>query len=69
MDAVVSGFGLKAENSLRVGINGLPGGLVWVLIFQSHFIASLLLHAFRQAADGDLSADAESVETRHQSSN
>lgn len=65
MDAVVSRFGLKAENSLRVRIDGLPGGLLWVLVFQSHFIASLLLHALRQAADGDLSADAEAVENRN----
>lgn len=33
MDAVVSRFGLKAENSLWVGIDGLPRGLVWVLVF------------------------------------
>lgn len=33
MDAVVSGFGLKAENSLRVGLDGLPGALVLVLVF------------------------------------
>lgn len=33
MDAVVSRFGLKAENSLRVGLDGLPGGLVLVLVF------------------------------------
>lgn len=69
MDAVVSRFGLKAENSLRVRINDLPGGLVWVLVFQSHFIASLLLHALGQAADGDLSADAEAVENRNQNWN
>lgn len=66
MDAVVSRFGLKAENSLRVGLHGLPGGLVLVLVFQSHFIASLLLHALRQAAERDLPADAESVENPHQ---
>lgn len=64
MDAVVSRFGLKAENSLRVRIDGLPVGLVRVLVFQSHFIAPLLLHALGQAADGDLSADAEAVESR-----
>lgn len=69
MDAVVSRFGLKAENSLRVRISGLPGGLVRVLVFQSHFVASLLLHALRQAADGDLSADAEAVENRHRNLN
>lgn len=67
MDAVVSRFGLKAENTLRVRVDGLPGGLVWVLVFQSHFIASLLLHALRQAADGDLSTDAEAVESREPS--
>lgn len=33
MDAVVSRFGLKAENSLWVGLNGLPGGPVLVLGF------------------------------------
>lgn len=69
MDAVVSRFGLKAESSLRVRIDGLPGGLVRVLVFQSHFIASLLLHALGQAADGDLSADAEAVENPHQNPN
>lgn len=66
MDAVVSRFSLKAENALRVGLDGLPGGLVLVLVCQSHFIASLLLQALRQAAEGDLSADAESVENPHQ---
>lgn len=67
MDAVVSRFGLKAENALRVRVDGLPGGLVRVLVFQSHFIASLLLHALGQAADGDLSTDAEAVESREPS--
>lgn len=62
VDAVVSRFGLKAENSLGVGLDGLPGGLVLVLVFQSHFVASLLLHALRQAAEGDLPTDAEPVE-------
>lgn len=69
MDAVVSWFGLKAESSLWVRIDGLPGGLIRVLVFQSHFIASLLLHALGQVADGDLPADTEAVENRHQSLN
>lgn len=69
MDAVVSRFGLKAEPPLRVRIDGLSGGLIGVLVFQSHFVAPLLLHTLGQAADGDLSADAEAVKNPHQNSN
>lgn len=59
LNTVVSRFGLKAEGSLRIRVDGLAGGLFWVLVFQSDLVAALLLHALRQAADGDLATDAE----------
>lgn len=59
MDTVVSRLGLKAECSLRIGVDGLAGGLVWVLVFQSDLIAALLLHALRQVADGNQAAHTE----------
>lgn len=66
MDNVVSRFGLKAEGPLRIRVDGLAGGLVLVLVFQSDLVAALLLHAFRQAADGDLSTYTKTVGGRHQ---
>lgn len=53
MDDVVSRFGLEAKGPLRIRVNGLARGLV--LVFQSDLVTALLLHAFRQATDGDLS--------------
>lgn len=61
MDVVVSRFGLKAEGPLRVGVHAAAGGLVLAPWGQDDPVAALLLHAFRQAADGDLTADAEPV--------
>lgn len=61
MYAVVSRFGLKAERSLGVGVDGPAGGLVLTLVCQGDLVATLLLHAFRQAADGDLATNAEPV--------
>lgn len=66
MDTVVSRFGLKAEGPLRIRVNGLAGGLVLVLLCQSDLVAALLLHALRQAADGDLATHTEPVWGRHQ---
>lgn len=64
MNAVVSRFGLKAERPLRIGVDGLAGGLV--LVFQSDLVAALLLHALRQAADRDLATYTEPAWGRHQ---
>lgn len=61
MDNVVSRFGLEAEGPLRIRVDGLAGGLVLVLVFQGDLVAALLLHAFRQAADGDLSTYTKTV--------
>lgn len=66
MNAVVSRFGLKAELPLRIGVDGLAGGLVLVLVFQSDLVAALLLHALRQAADRDLATYTEPAWDRHQ---
>lgn len=59
LDTVVSGFGLKAEGPLGVGVGGPAGALVLALVCQGDLIAALLLHALRQAADGDLAAHTE----------
>lgn len=59
MNAVVSRFGLKAEGPLRVGVDCPAGSLVLVLVCQGDLVATLLLHALRQAADGDLTAHTE----------
>lgn len=61
MDTVVSRFRLKAESPLRIRIDGLAGGLVRVLVLQSDLVAALLLHALRQATDGNLATHAEPV--------
>ena len=59
MDAVVSRFGLEAESPLRVGLDGPAGRLVLVLLCQGDLVATLLLHALGQAADGDLATNTE----------
>lgn len=66
MDTVVSRFGLEAEGTLRVRVNGPARSLV--LVRQSDLIATLLLHALREATDGDLATHTEPVEgsTSHQ---
>lgn len=61
MDTVVSGFGLKAEGPLMVRFNSPNESLVCALVRQSDLVATLLLHAFRQAADGDLATNTEPV--------
>lgn len=66
MDNVVSRFGLEAEGPLRIRVNGLAGGFVLVLVFQSDLVTALLLHAFRQATDGDLSTYTKTVGEQHQ---
>lgn len=59
MDTVVSRFGLKAEGTLRVGVDSPARSLVLALMCQSDLVATLLLHALRQAADGDLATHTE----------
>lgn len=66
MDTVVSRFGLEAEGPLRIGVDGPAGGLVLALVCQSDLVAALLLHAFRQAADGDLATHTEPVHDQQQ---
>ena len=61
LDAIVSRFGLKAESSLEVGVDGPAGGLILALVCQSDLVATLLLHAFGQVADGDLTTNTEPV--------
>lgn len=61
LNAVVSWFGLETEAPLRVRFDALAGGFVWVLVLQGDLVATLLLHAFGQTADGDLAAQAEPV--------
>lgn len=63
---VVSRFGLKAEGPLWIRVDGLAGGLILVLVCQSDLVAALLLHALRQATDGDLATHTEPVWDRHQ---
>lgn len=60
MDTVVSRFGLEAEGSLGVRVHSPAGGLVLALVGQGDLVATLLLHALRQVADGDLTAHTES---------
>lgn len=57
MDAVVSRFGLKAEGPLGVGVDSSARSLV--LVCQGDLVATLLLHALRQATDGDLATHTE----------
>lgn len=59
MNAVLSRFGLKAEGPLKVGINSPAGGLVLCLVCHGDLVATLLLHALRQVADGDLTTHTE----------
>lgn len=59
MNAVVSRFGLKAEGSLWIRVGGPAGRLVLAPVCQGDLVAALLLHALRQAADGDLTTNAE----------
>lgn len=59
MNAVISRFGLKAEGPLRVGVNSPAWSLVLSLVCQGDLVATLLLHAFRQAAEGDLATHTE----------
>lgn len=66
MDAVVPRFGLKAEGPLRVRIGGPAESLVLAPVGQSDLVAPLLLHALRQAADGDLAANTEPAFNKHQ---
>lgn len=61
MNAVVSRFGLKAEGPMRVRVCGATESLVLAPVCQGHLVAALLLHALRQATDGDLTADTEPV--------
>lgn len=61
LNGVVSWFGLETETTLRVRLNGFARGFLWVLVLQGDFVATLLLHALRQMADGDLAAHAEPV--------
>lgn len=59
MNAVVSRFGLEAEGSLWIRVGGPTRSLVLAQLCQSDLVATLLLHALGQAADGDLTANAE----------
>lgn len=59
MNAVISRFGLKAEGPLRIGVDSPARSLVLSLVCQSDLVATLLLHALRQAADGDLATHTE----------
>lgn len=59
MNAVVSRFGLKAEGPVRVRVGDPTESLVLAPVCQSDLVAALLLHALRQATDGDLTTDTE----------
>lgn len=59
MDTIVSRFGLKAEGSLRIRVDGPTRSLVLPLMRQCDLVATLLLHALGQATDGDLSTHTE----------
>lgn len=47
LNTVVSWFGLETEAPLRVRLDGLAGGSLWVLVLQGDLVAALLLHAIR----------------------
>lgn len=60
MDTVGSRFGLEAEGSVGIRVGGPAGGLVLALVCQGDLVATLLLHALGQVADGDLTTHTES---------
>lgn len=59
LDAVVSRFGLKTEWPLGIRLDDPAERLHLTPVAQSDFVATLLLHAFRQTTDGDLTTDTE----------